>query len=650
MLRTLLLLVLVCLASPLLAAPKPAVADRDLDLTVTYCIHAKDLWHDAAAPDVGGYWGDGLAPAPDKNGNGNVRGMSNSMLGYAMLVHAIDEGWLTPDLSTKLQQAGLTRDELLRYIKLNLQFLNAHHLSTPNGLKPNWGFSWQSPLWLEAQGPAVLLTMKDLPPDIISDFKRVATAEADRVAKKPPKDYKPGDTGAEENAWDQSAPAVALAVDPTNPHAADWLKALKTYAVNVYSVKADQGQPFVCTANLFDDFTLENHGFFHPDYVQVSGQDLGVALLLLQMGDQLNGTKLAEEFKPFAMHHLADAWTNVMRNLLLGDGQFAFPNGTDWTIHTSIESGYLACISTLLNDPMARDAESRHVNNALRHRAMSPPGRIFGDTNMEWWWEPLLIQRFSHAILQHEYRDTDASAAPSATPLTSSKLLPDAKVFIFRNDDYFASIAWGEKHMATFYPTSQTDSITLPIESVLPRDIDAFVEDKTIGDAHVAILKDKGGKFVYGVFLPHSVVWISPSPFRSLAIENDAFSGGKRHLFAESTVSEIPMLSKDKDDVSGNWANIDDRLGVIADGGFQYGASQSFNHTKTASFDPLTPMVNAKAWQMIAQATHEQTRQMASKFSAKLEGTTLTAHAQDGITGYQIQADFKTNSIGITND
>src|SRR5262245_5749656 len=88
------------------AAPKPAVADNYLDLTVTYSIYAKSIWHDA---DVGGYWGDGLAPAPDKNANGHVRGMVNTMLGYAILVHAMDEKWLTEPMASSLERAGLTR-------------------------------------------------------------------------------------------------------------------------------------------------------------------------------------------------------------------------------------------------------------------------------------------------------------------------------------------------------------------------------------------------------------------------------------------------------------------------------------------------------------------------------------------------------------
>ncbi len=627
-------------------APKPAVADKYLDLTTTYCIYAKTIWHDA---DVGGYWGDGLAPTPDKNGNGNVRGMSSTMLGYAMLIHAMDEGWLDPKLASPLQQAGLSRDELLHYIELNLRFLNAHHLSNTTGPNPKWGFSWQSTLWLGSSGPAALMVWKDLPDDVKTDFKRVAGSEADRIVAKPPKDYKPGDTGAEENAWDEYAPAVALAIDPASPHAGDWMKALKSYAMNVYSIHADKGQEFVSTANLFDDFTLENHGFFHADYVQVSGQDLGTSLVVLQMGDKLNGTHLADEFKPCAMHHLADVWQHVMRPLLLDDGQFAFPNSTDWTIHTSMEPGYLACIATLLNDPIALAAEAKHANNALRHREASPTGRIFGDTNMEWWWEPLLVQRFASAMLQHEYRDGDSPAPNEPVPISDATLLPVAKVFLFRNPAYFASLAWGERHMGTFYPNSPTDTITLPTESILPSDVDALVEHKSIDNAHVATLHEKNGKFVYCVFLPNSVLWLSASPLRPLAIENDKFSSGKRHVFGASNDKDQPMLGNGKFDIAGNWANIDDRLGLIVSGqNLQYTSPKTFNR-KSAAFDTIAPAANSVAWQMIAKATHEQMHKLAADFSAKIDGSKATIHLRDGVEGktYTIEADFEKNNIDV---
>src|SRR5438046_8475765 len=98
---TLLSICLVCSACQSTHSAKTEMADRYLDLCVTYSMHARSLWHDA---DVGGYWGGGI---DDKNQNGAVRGMCSTMLGYATLVHAMDRGWVAPDLAHKLEAAGL---------------------------------------------------------------------------------------------------------------------------------------------------------------------------------------------------------------------------------------------------------------------------------------------------------------------------------------------------------------------------------------------------------------------------------------------------------------------------------------------------------------------------------------------------------------
>ena len=479
---------------------KPAICDDYLDLTTTYCVYAKNIWHEA---DVGGYWGGGIA---EKNANGAVRGMANTCLGYATLVHALDHGWLSGDLLGRLDAAKLDRSAMLRYIRANLKHLAAHHLSAPQALEPKWGFSWQSSLWVGGFGPAALLVWDDLPPALRDDLKRVVFAEADRIAAKPPKDYQPGDTGAEENAWDTHAPAVALAMDPYHAHAERWLEALRKYAVNTYSVPADRtsdakvGQhrvrALVTTSNLFDDFTLENHRFFHPDYVQVSGQLLGEAWLYLQLGDRIHGTSLAKEFQPYALHHAREVWENVAKPLILPTGELAFPSGTDWTVNCSIIPSYLAYIATGLGDPDALRAMIALPRQALRHRELSPPGRVFGDTNIEWFWEPILIKRSCTAILQLELRGNPVPPAGSFIAQQTHKLLPDSKVWIYRNARYFVSASWGKRTMGTFTPFDpEHPYLTYPLErGILPESVDRFVEEGRNDGVNWIVLESRDGR------------------------------------------------------------------------------------------------------------------------------------------------------------
>src|SRR5690606_29921941 len=132
-----------------------------------------------------------------------------------------------------------------------------------------------------------LLMWDHLTEDDRKALTRVAGSEADRLGKAKTKSYVPGDTGAEENAWNTAAPAIALASAPNDPRADEWWQTLCRYAVNTYTIPADQHRTdkvgdhvvgeIVETETLFSDYTLDNHGFFHPDYVQVSGQHLGEA-------------------------------------------------------------------------------------------------------------------------------------------------------------------------------------------------------------------------------------------------------------------------------------------------------------------------------------------------------------------------------------
>lgn len=640
-------------APPSAPAPKakPAMADAYLDLITTYVTYSPQIWHDDPA-GAGGYWGDGVG-AWEKNGNGAVRAMCNTMLGYAVVVHAMDQGWLSEEQTGRLLSAGFTREKLVWYVRENLKHVVAHHVSNPNVFKPKWGLSWQSALWLGSAGCAAMLVWDDLPNDLRAGIARVAASEADRIAAKPPADYKPGNTGAEENAWDAHAPAIAIALhgngtEPADPNVQRWWRALTSYAVNTYSTQADQtsdamigadrSRDIVTTSNLFNDYSLENHGFFHPDYVQASGEELGEAWLFLAQGDGLRHTSFADDFAPYAMHHVADVWTRVAKPITLSDGQFAFPCGQDWTLNTGMTPTYFAFIGTVLGDPVAVEAERQNIKHAMKRQSVSPPGRIFGDSAMEWWWEPLLVKRCASALLQHERLPQHAASVPTGV---NELYLPDVKVWSDRNTEYCVTASWGSRRMGTFIPDPlRTAYLTYPVtNAILPDDVSEWIDDRQIGDAHILRLKTKAGACCTVVCLPHSVVWISPTNLRGMGIENDRMSGGARELtFAGGKERVIALQPREAFRIRGSWLNIDDKLGLIAAGeGFQYTPSGKYN-TRSTAVDRVEP-INATVWQMIAHAGEYQTRSCAAGFTAKTESQIIAVSAVDGDgRRYQIRA------------
>ena len=86
------------------------------------------------------------------------------------------------------------------------------------------------------------------------------------------------DTEAETVAWNSTILSLAANMMPTHPHNAKWREAAKRYAYTIFATSkdledgtpGDDGKPvkdWVAGANIHDDFTLENHGRFHIDYV-----------------------------------------------------------------------------------------------------------------------------------------------------------------------------------------------------------------------------------------------------------------------------------------------------------------------------------------------------------------------------------------------
>ena len=73
-------------------------------------------------------------------------------------------------------------------------------------------------------------------------------------------------------------------------------------------------------ANIYDDFTLENHGIVHPDYMTAFSLTLGCTLDFVMTGRQ----------PPEALlYNVAPIYENL-KWFWLPDGGFVYPSGQDW--------------------------------------------------------------------------------------------------------------------------------------------------------------------------------------------------------------------------------------------------------------------------------------------------------------------------------
>ena len=230
---------------------------------------------------------------------------------------------------------GIARDELLKAkIVPMMRYLVATHVTgsraTSEG-KP-WGDAWQSAFWAQMLGRAAWWTWSDLPEEVREGVRRVVAHEADRIAAAEPPHQIERDTKAEENAWNSRILSVAMLLLPEDARRGEWEKAFQRWVMSSYLRPADEhnsavvdGRPVseqFTGANIYDDFTLENHGIVHPDYMTCFNLSLGCAL---DYG--MSGRKAPQAL----WHNVAGIYENL-KWFLLPDGGFVYPNGQDWEL------------------------------------------------------------------------------------------------------------------------------------------------------------------------------------------------------------------------------------------------------------------------------------------------------------------------------
>jgi hypothetical protein len=178
---------------------------------------------------------------------------------------------------------GLSRQSALeRTLKLLRGAAAAHKC---NRATAGWGDHWQSALWSALLGCGGWLLWDDLDVPSRQLLAKVVVHEADRL-----RDYQvpywrgadgehfPGDTKAEENAWNSMILNVAVAMMPQHPHVRTWKLKSSELMVSSYSTEEDwRGNRTVLDGRAVKDWlrgfnalpggAVVNHGRLHPDYM-----------------------------------------------------------------------------------------------------------------------------------------------------------------------------------------------------------------------------------------------------------------------------------------------------------------------------------------------------------------------------------------------
>ncbi|MBR5655092.1 MAG: hypothetical protein IKW98_00185 [Prevotella sp.] len=230
---------------------------------------------------------------------------------------------------------------------------------------------WESSLWAMSVAYSAFFQWDKLTEVQRGYIEKLLKAECNyELNRSIPTGYA-GDTKAEENGWEADVLAATLGLFPYDELASKWFERLRLFAINSYSHSSDrQNQTIVDPdydsntiaqlyrgQNLYDDYTLQNHNYFHTSYQNVVMQELGeAALALLLFQKELHGK---ETWRTNAlMHHNREVQTEVLNWLALTDGELAMPNGNDWSLFL-----YDQITSYSTNACFLRDADALMLEN-----------------------------------------------------------------------------------------------------------------------------------------------------------------------------------------------------------------------------------------------------------------------------------------------
>lgn len=246
---------------------------------------------------------------------------------------------------------------------------------------------WESSLWAMSVAYSAFFQWDRLTTDQRRSIEALLKAECNyELERDIPTAYK-GDTKAEENGWEADVLAATLGLFPNDELAPRWFDRLRRFAVNAYSHRRDATDTTVVDPhydrttvadlhegiNLYDDYTLQNHDYFHTSYQNVVIQELGEAALALKLFQTtLHGT---EKWRTNAlMHNNMAVQREVLNWLALADGELAMPNGNDWSLFLYDQITSYSTNATFMGDADALMLENLAYKMIKARQTTTPDG------------------------------------------------------------------------------------------------------------------------------------------------------------------------------------------------------------------------------------------------------------------------------------
>ena len=465
-----------------------------------------------------------------------------------------------------------------------------------------------------------------------------------------------GDTKAEENGWEADVLAVTLGLFPNDELAPKWFARLREFAINSYSQKDDAMDATIIDPdydkktvkdlykgqNLYDDYTLQNHNYFHTSYQNVVIQELAESMLV--------SPKLFSKTLGLT-HHWQEVWDEVLVQLALADGELAMPNGNDWSMFLYDQLPAYAAMATMLKSSDALLLERRCLDQLLKRQRTTSDGSYMLHPDIGPRRMGVTAHRVMMTYLMHRHFGTRRVKASTwddfCQRMARTKTFPSQQIVRSMSADRFACFSWSEglkNATGIIVPNEVEDTkIIVPYKNKgtgnflgCYNNAQTRLSGKpqfTTTDSTFQVrgrLMAAGGKvaqdFTFtadahnGVIVEYQLMGndtILQERGGTVAVSVDPFTKTERTLYYENGefISDGSQLRKFRS----NWVNIDNRIGIIVlaeDNEMAFGDRQLINSIQTARLYPTycnTPQVASsikRKYLYFTNQTAQQTRQM----------------------------------------
>ena len=574
------------------------VKQQCLQSLVQFMQYARSLYTDCGINARGDSIGYFKATDAGKSTEDGVRTNAD----FSMVAAFVYETARTSDLQLP---DGLTYPQLRRMAIRSFRYALSTHCA--NRLfactdQKHWGSDrehqqWESSLW--ALSVALAGEFIDRGWGLTSyernQLERLLAAEADFLLTRPVPTGFQGDTKAEENGWDANVLAAAVAFCPQHPNAAQWREAMLRYGFNCYTVGADQNdttriagrqaREWFAGKNLFDDFTLQNHQYFHTSYQNVVMQEQAESLVTLALEEEGNEDPSLRSAKwqmarEALTWHWRDVWQRVLSQLALCDGELAMPNGNDWSMFLFDQLPAYAAMATLGHDGDALMLELRCLQSLLHRQQTTTDGSYMLHPDIGPRRMGVTAHRVLTTYLLHDLFPTDNVKASSWTSFqqrhATASLLPEQCLVRSMTKARFSCLSWSEglQNSAVLVVPNDVEAskVFIPYKNGhggnvmgLPREMPTRPTILTDSTEWVAYA---GGEHPYCIWATagNAVISIGDPQAQDvgmMALSMDPMTREQRTIHLGGN-KKFNADGRQRQSFSSQWANVDDCMSIVA--------------------------------------------------------------------------------------